>query len=308
MSIADSRARGRIDRPCQRSVMSKRVLSSAISIALLGACAADAATSGEAPGTEHHKAEVKKSDAPQLTASKSREFVTAAGRANAYTRDAFRAELARVSTLPTEEVRPLVAALEHEFYDALPRDQSRAIVALAVIGEIRSAVVEPVLQRVLRMPLPERVSLSDTPQGVLGHTPVMDPRSALEAIEARAIQGLAYQRTASSNASVLDHIANHESKVVRAVGVSAYQWNNGDDDTRRTELLNVVRPRERFFLDRVQTLPGDNVYTRSERVERFRDTYPELQPPPPTARGPVRPATPGSPQRPVRRPSSGEQE
>lgn len=151
-------------------------------------------------------------------------------------------------------------------------DHSRALVALALLGEMRSALGEGCLHRFIELPLPER--------GTVVEGEIVE-RTALETLQAKAIDGLAYLRSTSADQVVLDAVAKHPSRIVRAEAIAAYLWNRQYSRDARETLRRSVRPEEEIFLDRIVREPGESSDTFNRKLGGFLIAHPELVPPPP---------------------------
>ena len=167
-----------------------------------------------------------------------------------------------------------VAALADHAFDAV--DHSHALVALSLLGEMRSPHAEPHLLRVVSMPLP--------PSQEGEH----DPRADVEMLQAKAVDGLAYLHTASADAQVLRIAGSHESRAVRAEAIDAYLFNHGDSEDARKSLAKAIAPADRIFLDRPRFMPGESAAEFDAKLAAFLAKHPEVQAPAPTHREVVR--------------------
>ena len=101
----------------------------------------------------------------------------------------------------------VVQALYDELISAQKNDHSRALLVLAILGEMRNPRGEGLLRTFVRLPLPEKGT------EVAGE---IVEQTALAMLQAKAIDGLAYQHTPSGDNEVLRTIAEHSSRIVRA--------------------------------------------------------------------------------------------
>lgn len=166
----------------------------------------------------------------------------------------------------------VVDALCKEAFAAQPKDHSRTLIALALIGETKTETGERCLAEFVRLPFP--ASGHDVEGEILEQT-------ALATLQAKAADGLAYRMTASGDAEVRRLIREHPSRIVRAEAISAYLWNRGDSAEAKEELAGVVRPDEKIFLDRVRRVSGDTAATFNAKLGEFLQLHPELRPPQP---------------------------
>jgi hypothetical protein len=159
-------------------------------------------------------------------------------------------------------------------------DYTRALLALALLGETRSPVAVSFLEEFANRPLPERGTQVD---GEI----LEQVRQAQ--LQAKAVAGLAYANDARSNAAVMQIISRHPSRIVRAEAINAYLWNHGDSEEAKRTLAPIVRPEEAVFIDRVRRVSGESAETFNPRLEAFLDKHPEAVAPKPelsTARTP----------------------
>jgi len=160
-------------------------------------------------------------------------------------------------------------------------DHSRSLVSLSVLGELRNATGEEYLRRFVHLPLPTT--------GTMLEGEIVE-RKALEALEAKAIVGLAYAKTPSGDAEVLAAAQNHPSKLVRAEAIQAYLYNHGGSEQSRADLLKVLAPADRIFLDVPRRGMASDGKEFNERLTRYLQLHPELRPPQPQPKADSRPA------------------
>ena len=106
-------------------------------------------------------------------------------------------------------------------------------------------------------------------------------RTALAILQAKAVDGLAYLRTAKGDLEVLRAVSNHPEIAVRAEAITAYLWNHGDSAAARSELKKYVRSGEEVYLDRVRRVPGERAAAFDEKLQVFLKAHPERIPPAP---------------------------
>jgi hypothetical protein len=126
-------------------------------------------------------------------------------------------------------------------------DHDRTLVMLSVIGEMRNPDGEKCLTTFLHQPLPL--------EGTVVNGEILE-QTALGMLQAKAVDGLAYASTATGTRETLWAAGSHPSRIVRAEAINAYLWNQKDSSAARAQLLKVVRPDERDFLDRPRLEPG----------------------------------------------------
>lgn len=165
-----------------------------------------------------------------------------------------------------------IALLDKQLARWRDRDVTRALVILTIIGEIRSPQAEALLAAFM--------DLKPTPTGI-----VVDgedaAQTALGMLQAKAVDGLAYQGTASADGKVLQVAGTHPDIAVRSEAMVAYLWNHGGTAEARQKLLAVVRPDENRSIDRIVRLPSDDSASFNAKVAAFLKTHPEAEPPVP---------------------------
>jgi hypothetical protein len=160
-------------------------------------------------------------------------------------------------------------------------DHSRALLVLALLGEMKSPVAEAYFREFAMRPLPER--------GTVIEGEIIEQTRQAE-LEGKAADGLAFLDTESSNRALMEIIARHPSKIVRAEAINAYLWNHGDGEEAKKALSRFVQKDDAILLDRVRRLTGETAETFNPKLDAFLRTHPEAVPPPPeklpTARKP----------------------
>jgi hypothetical protein len=151
-------------------------------------------------------------------------------------------------------------------------DPSRALLALSVLGEMRSTVGAECFQKLLHRPLPEKGTVADGE---------IVEQTRLAMLQAKAVDGLAYLQTSANDEEVLWAVGKHASRIVRAEAIEAYLWNHKDSAAARATLLKYVQPKERIFLDRVRKEPADNAEGFNQRLAAFLKAHPETAAPAP---------------------------
>jgi hypothetical protein len=176
----------------------------------------------------------------------------------------------------------IVRAVIDEVRAARQTDHSRALISLAILGEMRSAEGEKFLRDFINQPLPRH--------GTLVEGDLIEA-TALAQLQAKAVDGLAWRRTRAADAEVMRLAGQHESKIVRAEAISAYLWNHGDTDEARRALAPHVRKDELILLDRVRRVSGESAESFNRKLEAFLRAHPEVVPPAPQLKStPARPA------------------
>lgn len=153
-------------------------------------------------------------------------------------------------------------------------DGTKAMVAYALLGELRSDKGLRCLRSVV---------VRKAPVGGPVETESGKPMAELsfEQLQAKAVEGMAYHGTAESDAMVLDVIAKHPSRAVRAAAIDAWLWNHGDGPDARVPLLQVVSASDAVLLDRVRREEGESAKSFDTKLATFLALHPELVAPDP---------------------------
>ena len=170
------------------------------------------------------------------------------------------------------ENKDIAAALCEQAFAAQSKDNSRALVILAIIGELRSPDGEECLRRFLNQPLPTK--------GTIVEGQIIE-QVALATLQAKAVDGLAYLGTETGNAEVLKAVSEHPSIIVRAEAINAYLWNQKNSAEARATLQRYVRKGEEIYLDRVRREEKETARTFNPKLEAYLKQHPEVIPPAP---------------------------
>jgi len=169
-------------------------------------------------------------------------------------------------------------------------DNSRSLLALSILGEMRSPVGQECLTKLLHQPFPEK--------GTSAQGEIVE-QTALGMLQGKAVDGLAYLHTRAADEEVLWAAGKHPSRVVRAEAIEAYLWNHQDSEEARETLSRYIRPDEKIFLDRVRRDPGDSAEVFNRKLAVFLKAHPEAAAAAPQ-KYPRRKAPPSSQQPPAR--------
>ncbi|RYZ43675.1 MAG: hypothetical protein EOO71_02565 [Myxococcaceae bacterium] len=200
-------------------------------------------------------------------------FVTWAGQSVVEEQDDARKALRTAAKNPD-----LIQAFSAEILEAHKAgDSSRALVALGLLGEMRTYDGAKFLAEFVRMPLPTKGTYIE---GELQEE-VQQAR-----LQAKAIAGIAYLRDADFDREVLYQVGSHPSVIVRAEAISAFLWNRGDTLDARKALEPFVRREELLFLDRVRRVSGENAETFNRKLSAYLKAHPEVQAPKPEPKAP----------------------
>jgi len=181
-------------------------------------------------------------------------------------------DMVRRTVAQARDNEAIVRALCEHAMRARETDHSRALVTLALIGEMRSKHGVGCLEKIVALDLPE--------QGTVVEGEILE-RTALEILQAKAIDGLAYFGDGKTDEMVLKTIAEHPSRIVRAEAIAAFLWNHKDNRDTRRQLQKYVRKDEQIYIDRVVRVEGEKAETFNPKLEAYLKAHPEVAPPVP---------------------------
>ena len=181
-------------------------------------------------------------------------------------------DLVRRTVAQARENEAIVMALCEHAMGARETDYSRALVTLALIGEMRSKNGVGCLEKIVSLDLPDK--------GTVVEGEILE-RTALEILQAKAIDGLAYFGDKQTDEMVLKAVADHPSLIVRAEAIAAFLWNHKDDRDARRQLQKYVRKGEEIYIDRVVRVEGEKAETFNPKLEAYLKAHPEVMPPAP---------------------------
>jgi hypothetical protein len=166
----------------------------------------------------------------------------------------------------------IAAAFCEEANRSAESDFTRSLLALSVLGEMRSPTGMECFQKLLHRPLPEKGIVADG-ENV--------EQAKLASLQAKAVDGLAYLHEAEADREVLWAVGKHPARVVRAEAIAAYLWNHEESKEARETLLKTVRPEERIFVDRVRRDPAEKPEIFNRKLDAFLKDHPEAAAPGP---------------------------
>jgi len=190
-----------------------------------------------------------------------------------------RRALALVAASPSANA--VAQGLLAEIESARQSDHSRALVALALLGELRNKDVGmPFLTEFIAQPLPEK--------GTVIEGEILE-QTALVQLQGKAVHGLAYLRDEAADREVLKIAASHPSRVVRAEAISAWLWNREDSPAARDQLAQLVRPEDRLLINRPRRTETTTADQFNRELAAWLKAYPELNAPAPVKAEPHEP-------------------
>lgn len=167
----------------------------------------------------------------------------------------------------------IVKAFTEEISAAQKTDHSRALLALSLLGEMRSPNAEEFLRQFVNQPFP--TDGHKTTEGEIIE------QTALATLQAKAIDGLAFLNSASANEEVLTQVSKHPSIIVRSEAISAYLWNQKDKEAARRTLLQRVLKGEERYIDQITRVEGERAGSLNPKLEAYLKAHPEVVPPAP---------------------------
>jgi hypothetical protein len=182
-------------------------------------------------------------------------------------------EDARSALEGARDNQEVVKAFTEEINKAQRTDHSRALLALALLGEMRSPHAEEFLQQFMNQPWPQ--------EGTKTQEGEIIEQTALATLQAKAIDGLAYLHSEKADAEVLRQVQQHPSIIVRAEAISAYLWNQQDKEAARRTLLRYVRKGEERYLDQITRESGERAESFNRKLDAYLKAHPEVVPPAP---------------------------
>jgi hypothetical protein len=179
-----------------------------------------------------------------------------------------------------QDINAIAQGLIEAFQQTERVDHSRALVILALLGELRNPTgTEFLIEYVWREP--------PTGGPVMVETGVSLAHQNMVRLQVKAVNGLAYTKDPDVLKEVLEIVAKHPSMAVRTEAASSYLWNQGDAEGARKTLSEYVRDGESALIDRPVRGVEMSGKEFNYQLEQFLEGHPELQPPAPTQREPV---------------------
>ncbi|HJR83503.1 MAG TPA: hypothetical protein VJ775_06210 [Sphingomicrobium sp.] len=214
--------------------------------------------------------------------------------------DAFVRWAAGVPNSKAQEVRDAVAAASNDdaaaeamtagLFDLPVKDLGHHLLLLSVMGETRREDLVQPLIRFIEIPSNSLVEdVSDCP----GRGCCTSYLDAAAILKARAVEMLAYIRTAKALEAVLHIASGHDSRAVRLAALDAFVYNH-EDNPDAIERARAAARREDAKMIGLPRFTRDKDPERfAKEVAAFYDRYPEERPRPP--RRPRKSAAKGSP-------------
>lgn len=174
----------------------------------------------------------------------------------------------------------IVEALFEEANDYRHKDPIRSLVALALLGEMRSPYGAKYLTAFLALPHAPIENAVTPASGIAttkhGPLPTWDQH-----LTARAVDGLAYLKTPEAYKQVLSTVHDGYTLYVRGLAADAYIWNHGDSEEARKEVDAHLRPGESWIRDRFRRDDDETGQSVDAKIQQWMTKHPELTPPMP---------------------------
>ena len=157
-------------------------------------------------------------------------------------------------------------------------DPSRSLIALALLGEMKSPRGFELLTSFLALPRAKiaRHAVQGTARTFVGTHARWD-----EQLAAKAIDGIAYLVAPEANASVLATVRSGDTQYLRTAAADAYIWNQHDSEKARSQIEAVARPAERWIRDRFRRYDEDTPQSLDGKIQAWIRKYPNFLPPKP---------------------------
>lgn len=170
--------------------------------------------------------------------------------------------------------RALIATL----FSLPARDVGQHLLLLSIIGEMRQPAFTEPLAKFIDLP-PESLVGEASNQGACGTCISHIDTAAL--LKARALEMLAWLRTAEAFEKVLGYARYHESRVVRLAALDAYTYNHEDSPDAIERARSAARRDEAKLVGLPRFTRESNPAQFAERMAAFYEQHPEERPPPP---------------------------
>jgi hypothetical protein len=149
-------------------------------------------------------------------------------------------------------------------------NHARALVGLALLGEMKNSAAVDCLKRIVDLPLPT------TGMKIEGE---IQEAVALAQLQMKAIDGLAFSPDSAAQDKVMQVAASHPSKAVRAEAIGAFLWNAQGSADARAKLEVKLKNEDKIFLDRIEKGPGQKPEEFNAKLDEFMKKHPEVKPP-----------------------------
>jgi hypothetical protein len=177
-----------------------------------------------------------------------------------------------------EAARALIAGL----FDLPVRDVGHHQLLLSIIGEMRRPEFAEPLVKFIGLPADSvvREAANDPARGdCISHL------DAAALLKVRAVEMLAYLRTAEALEAVLALASRHETRAVRLAALDAYTYNHEDSADAIDRARASARPDEAKLVGLPRFTQESDPAQFAAKVDAFYERYPEERPPAPHEAG-----------------------
>jgi hypothetical protein len=175
----------------------------------------------------------------------------------------------------------LVMALCDELLALDDIDPVRHFMLLSTLGETRNAVAIPALEKLIWHERKTDQHGGPTP----GYKDI-STTDLLAALQARAVEMIAYIGGEEAQNVVFDVLARHPGKAVRIAAIDAYLFNHEDSDAAKEVLRAKVQAADAKFIGLPRFVRGSSRREFDARVEAFYRSNPDERPPIPSTVAP----------------------
>jgi hypothetical protein len=147
------------------------------------------------------------------------------------------------------------------------------LIELSMLGTMKTAAGTQVLKNIIHMPVPTTgICVRQEP----GAGCDLVERQYILGLQAKAIDGLAFLRTAEGDAEVLAAVANGANPTVQARAVMAYLSNHGFTSANKAMLAGMLPANRQFLVDRIVKDSNTSADAFNQALSGFYTTHSEL--------------------------------
>lgn len=150
------------------------------------------------------------------------------------------------------------------YYDRLPKqDHTQRIATLSILGELKRPDAMPFLQKTVWTPMPSPQRFNEG----------LTPRDLEEMVIVKALEGLAFLRTADSDKALIDVMQRHESRAVRIAAIDCYMWNHDDTSEAAQSLYQMLPADLHKFVERPRFYRGMDRNQFNEKLKAWQGRW-----------------------------------
>ncbi len=175
-------------------------------------------------------------------------------------------EVVRTQIVNAKSKGKISDGLFERFYKVEQKDFSKAVIILAIIGELRTPeAIEP-LYKIATATVP--------PRSADAHNQ-LEETDRVEMLATKAVEGLAYFNTPNTDELVRKIIATHPSRTVRATAINAYLYNKRDSKEAKEQLRGIIQKGDENRLDATRLIANQKSANFNQKAAEFYSKYPE---------------------------------